>query len=60
MTALSIFATSRPTQRGMAGVPLQPMSAEDRQFWKLRARRTGSAVQPAPGSEQAGGKGDMR
>lgn len=47
------FSTDRPTQRGTWGVPLQPMSPEDRAFWRIfherKAKEQGKAS-PKPRS----------
>lgn len=39
MSGYNIFRTDRPTQRGMAGARLQPMTRQDRRFWRLIRER---------------------
>lgn len=39
----TIFHTDRPTQRGMAGAKLLPMSRDDALFWQLRRQRADDA-----------------
>jgi hypothetical protein len=43
MTALRIFATSRPS---LIGQKLQPMSKEDAEFWRLLRNRRSEAGPP--------------
>lgn len=44
MTSRTIFHTDRPTQRGMAGAKLLPMSRDDALFWQLRRQRLVAAA----------------
>lgn len=49
MSGLRIFATATPTQRGMAGAPIHPMTGEQRRFWQLFRERKAKEKRDAQG-----------